>query len=265
MLTEFIDKRIKALEDLCDELPLLVSDKPWSSYALGLLEKMQRIAASLADPSEDANFDGSMMDAFKDAWITTKNGNKVHFNENGEPDKGKPHVLELIKGAVEKSEAEEVANQQREAAKKKYPRKDNMSCEDTVSFKNHGAVTRDKLGRKVTHFDHDEDVMQVTRPVTLQDSTGQMYKLCRGEIQHLTVFASDSVGRGVDVAEKLTEQVGGSVKSWKHVKGIAVVERGGVRRQADVHWFESPESGQVLWKIKQWREDMDESQVYWQE
>jgi hypothetical protein len=31
-------------------------------------------------------------------WITTENGHKVHLNEEGEPDKGNPHVVELMAG-----------------------------------------------------------------------------------------------------------------------------------------------------------------------
>lgn len=38
-------------------------------------------------------------------WITTKNGHKVHLNENGEPDKGNTHVIakmtgETVRGSV---------------------------------------------------------------------------------------------------------------------------------------------------------------------
>lgn len=37
-------------------------------------------------------------DAGEDRWITTKNGHKVHINEEGEPDKGNPHVVNAMKG-----------------------------------------------------------------------------------------------------------------------------------------------------------------------
>lgn len=30
-------------------------------------------------------------------WVTTEEGHHVHFNENGEPDKGNPHVLNVMK------------------------------------------------------------------------------------------------------------------------------------------------------------------------
>lgn len=37
-------------------------------------------------------------DAGKGRWITTENGHKVHLNEEGEPDKGNPHVVNAMKG-----------------------------------------------------------------------------------------------------------------------------------------------------------------------
>ena len=108
MLNAAVEKRIAEMETICDELPLNVSNGQWSDYALGLLAVMQRVSLALDDFREDAEerFD-SMMDAFKNAWITTESGQKVHFNESGEPDKGNPHVLDYIKEAVEKGEKKE--------------------------------------------------------------------------------------------------------------------------------------------------------------
>ena len=42
------------------------------------------------------------MDAAEDKgrWITTENGHKVHLNEEGNPDKGNPHVLEKMAGGA---------------------------------------------------------------------------------------------------------------------------------------------------------------------
>lgn len=34
-------------------------------------------------------------------WITTENGHKVHLNEEGEPDKGNPHVIEVMEGGAD--------------------------------------------------------------------------------------------------------------------------------------------------------------------
>lgn len=265
MLDKVVEKRISELEAICEELPLVYEKQGWSDYALSLFVRMQRLVLVFDDPDPEIEIrlDG-MLEALRDAWITTENGHKVHFNGNGEPDKGNSHVLNLIKGAVEKNEAEESKKEQRRKVQAKYPRRDNMVCEEKVEFENAGAVTKDKLGRKVTHFNHDEDKMKVTRQVEVMDGTGRKFKICRGEIEHLTIFAADGVGRGLDVADKMAEQVGGSAKSWKHSKGIGtIIGVDGKQRKADLHWFESPESGQVGWKIKQMVEDMDESTFYW--
>lgn len=38
-------------------------------------------------------------------WVTTEEGHHVHFNENGEPDKGNPHVIKTMKsGTMSKAE-----------------------------------------------------------------------------------------------------------------------------------------------------------------
>lgn len=35
-------------------------------------------------------------------WVTTENGHKIHINEEGEPDKGNPHVLGVMAGKTKK-------------------------------------------------------------------------------------------------------------------------------------------------------------------
>ena len=150
------------------------------------------------------------------------------------------------------------------ASKGGSARKGKAKPEVRVEFENAGAVLRDKVGKQVTHFNHDEEEMKVTRQVKVRDPEGNNYKICRGVIKHLTVFAGDGTDSPLRVADKLKEQVGGSEKSWKHCKGIGmVVGPDGKQREADLHWFESPEAGQTRWKIKQLREDMDESKIYW--
>lgn len=292
MLSPVVEKRIEKLEALADELDLVLKEHGWTAYAFKILSKMRVLVAVLNDESVDAEEclhdiimefrqdAGNMFDAFKDAyqdkWITTENGHKIHISEEGEPDKGNPYVLEAISDGIEKKETEEKAKKEAEEAEKakaqesekkrqEHPRKDDMICEDKVEFENSGAITKDSKGKLVTHFNHDEDIMQVTRQIKeVGSSDGNFYKVCRGIIEHLTVFASAKVGRGVDVEQKLIGQVGGSAGSWKHVKGIGtVVDKEGNQRKADLHWFESPECGQVRWKIKQFAEDMDESKVYW--
>jgi len=247
MLSDVIDKRIQDISTIADELEHLVPRDGWTDYALGLLARLQMLAIILDDEDERAD---DMFDAFKNAWITTENKHKIHIGDDGEPDMGNPHVLAAIEGAIKNKESQF--------------RKEGMKCENSVKFENAGAITTDKIGRKVTHFNHDENKMKVTRRMRVKDDKGNTYSVDIGEIDHLTVFASEELDNKVKVADKLSMQVGGDKSKWKHVKGMGMVTTPkGEKKEADLHWFENPESGQVGWKIKQFREDMDESEVYW--
>lgn len=242
--------------DICHEMKVLLSaNGTFDSYMLKLLGRLQRLSLIIGlDEREDA----SLGDAFKAAyekgqWVTTENNHKLYISENGEPTKGNPHVLEAIKSSIDRDEV-----------RKKNPRKGSMVCEDKVTFKNPKSVKKDRKGRPITYFCHDENVMQVQAQIQITDKKGNTYKLCKGEIKHLSVFAADGVGRGLDAAEGLSEQVGGSPKSWKHVKGVGmVIDVEGKQQEADIHWFESPEAGQIDWKVKQLTKDMREVDKYW--
>lgn len=244
--------------DICNELKALLSnDGAFTFYVLNLFGKLQRLSLQFGSVREDAAIDLSKFAGGH--WVTSDDGHKIYVDKDGNPVAGNPYVLEAISGAANKKAAEE-------ATAKRFPRKGDMVCEKRVEFDNPGRNTKDSLGRTVTHFNHDEDIMEVTRQVKVEDALGDQYKICREPIEHLTVFAADGVGRGLDVAEKLAEQSGGSAVSWKHVKGIGtVVDKNGQKRKADIHWFESPESGQVGWKIKRFADDMNDEDKYWEE
>ena len=145
-------------------------------------------------------------------------------------------------------------------------RKGKMKPETPVKFGGGKAVTKGFGGRTVTHFSHDVDNMSVSERFVVSDEYLDKYRVCTGDIKHLTVFAGDGVENQLGVAPKLAEQYGGKPEKWKHVKGMGMVEdRDGKRREADLHYFENPEVGQVGWKIKQFGEDMGESQIYWKD
>lgn len=259
-----MDDRISTCADkiinICNELKVLLSsDSAFDIYKQKLLGKLQRASLKIGEIEfrEDASIDLSKFAGGR--WVTTDEGKRIFLDKDGNPVAGNPYVLQAISGAADKKA-------DREAAKKKYPRKNEMVCEDKVEYENHGAITKDSVGRTVTHFNHDEDKMEITRQVNVEDALGKQYKICREPIEHLTVFAAKDVGRGLDVAEKIAKQSGGSVDSWKHVKGIGtIVDSEGNKRKADLHWFESPETGQVGWKIKQFVDDMSEEDKYWVE
>lgn len=244
--------------NICQVWKALPSDSAFDLYKQKLLGKLQRLSLEIgaADFREDATIDLSKFAGGQ--WVTSDNGNRIFIDKDGNPIAGNPHVLEAITRTADERSA-------RQAAVKKYPRKNDMECEETVNFKNNGTLSKDSMGRDVTHFNHDEDSMQVAMPVYISTSK-KSYKICKEPIEHLTVFASSKIGRGLDVAKRLSKQCGGSPDSWKHCKGIGVVEdEDGVRRKADLHWFESPEVGQVLWKVKRYLDDMPETERYWLE
>ena len=242
--------------DICHEMKVLLSaNGTFDSYMLKLLGRLQRLSLIIGlDEREDA----SLGDAFKATyekgqWVTTENNHKLYISENGEPTKGNPHVLEAIKSSIDRDEV-----------RKKNPRKGSMVCEDKVTFKNPNSIGKDKDGHVVTHFNHDENTMKVTVQVDVKDKQGRKFKICKGKIEHLTIFAADGVGRGVDVANELADKAGGPASGWKHSKGIGtVVDKSGKQYKADLHWFENTETGQCCWKIKEFLENMKETDKYW--
>lgn len=85
------------------------------------------------------------MDADDDGkWVTTENGHKIHINEEGEPDKGNPHVLKIMKNAIKGASSGKIVDS---PAKPKYPNL--RKCEKAISrsLKDGGAL----------HMDYDGD------------------------------------------------------------------------------------------------------------
>lgn len=283
-------RRIDEIATIADELGSIVPTRGWTKYALKILVKLQELSIELSD-DPFVRMDATLADIewkvskpeFKPAddltdeekaqgfYFREVNGNAIKFSsETGEPIDGQPKAFgvddlqSMIDNARAKIEAQKEKAAESVRRNREHPRKGYMTCEEPVTFANAGETTKDHLGRDVTHFNHDEDTMEITSPVKVQDVTGNEFEIVPGSIEHLTVFAANGVGRGLDAADGLADQVGGSPESWKHCKGIAkVVGIDGTEREADIHWFESKECGQLEWKIKQFVEDMDESQVYW--
>lgn len=283
MLSKTEEQRINMMIALASEIGELVPEQGWTQHAVDMVDELESLYKNLEDAEVEgaaagqvfsdtvnagAEREDGMFEAFRDAWITTENGHKIHIGDDGDPDKGNPNVLNaIIKGAIDQKETAEAKEKAEKENRAKHPRKGAMVCEGRVSYgEKAGSTSKDKYGRTVTHFDHDEETMKITSDIPVSDGAGgSRYKIKNGStIEHLTVFAAEGVGRGLDAAKGLAEQVGGDPASWKHSKGIGtVVGKDGVERKADIHWFESQEAGQLEWKIKYFLEDMDESQIYW--
>ncbi len=76
-------------------------------------------------------------------------------------------------------------------------------------------------------------------------------------IMNPTVFA----GKGgvnplrEEVAQGLSEQIGGKPKEWQHCKGTGTLNCDGEEREAEVHWFQEPSVGKHRFKVKKWLDD----------
>lgn len=286
MLSEAVRQQIDEMIAISDELGAIVPRHGWTKYARSALRRLQDLSVSVfnspeiridAKLSDIARFKGTPPTGLTDEeraqgfYVRDVDGNAVKFSsETYLPMEGQPKAFganslqEMVDNARSAIEARNEQAQARRAALSEHPRKGYMTCEEPVEFQNVGETTKDTKGRDVTHFNHDEETMTVTSEVRVEDGQGRRFTILPGPIEHLTIFASAEVGRGLDAAQGLSEQVGGSPESWKHSKGIGrVVTADGEEREADIHWFESRECGQLEWKIKQFVEDMDESQVYW--
>ena len=284
MLSPATERRIDEMIAISDELGAIVPVQGWTKYALSILARLQNLAIELDSAYDETRMDATLGELewkvsepkFKPAndlteeekaqgyYFRNVNGDNIKFNaETGEPMDGQPKAfgVDSLQEMINNARANVEARKEREAA---LQRKGSMTCEEKVAFENEGEVTKDSRGRDVTHFNHDEDTMNVTDEMIVKDADGNEYRILAGSIEHLTIFASENVGRGLDAAAGLSVQVGGSPESWKHSKGVGkVLCADGEVREADLHWFESKECGQLEWKVKQLVEDMDESQIYW--
>lgn len=86
---------------------------------------------------------------------------------------------------------------------------------------------------------------------------GAIYHYMEGtRVKNVQVFAGykTRVMLHEGVAEGLTEQFGGDVEKWQHVKGEGIIDVGDSSERAEVHWFQEETVGQVKHKIKRWLE-----------
>lgn len=58
-----------------------------------------------------------------------------------------------------------------------------------------------------------------------------------------------------EVAEGLSEQLGGKPEKWQHCKGNGIIDYNGEERPAEVHWFQEESVGRVKFKVKRWQDE----------
>lgn len=75
-------------------------------------------------------------------------------------------------------------------------------------------------------------------------------------ITKVVTFAGKGTNKKVKVAEFLSKQYGVPASEWKKVRGDGYVEtQDGIVRHAELHWFESDETGRVKMKVKRYFND----------
>lgn len=89
----------------------------------------------------------------------------------------------------------------------------------------------------------------------LDPATGERYYFSEGtRIRDPKVFAGKGGVKELnpEVAEGLSEQIGGKPSEWQHCKGIGTIDFDGEDRDAEVHWFQEPSVGKHKFRIKEW-------------
>lgn len=76
------------------------------------------------------------------------------------------------------------------------------------------------------------------------------------KITKVVVFAGKGTQKELRVAKHLEKQYNVPEKEWQHTRGDGyVVCDDGVTRHAELHWFESEETGRIKMKVKRYFKD----------
>jgi len=92
----------------------------------------------------------------------------------------------------------------------------------------------------------------------IDPESGEEFKFVDGsKIQNSEVFAGHGTKHPLyeEVAQGLSEQIGGDPQKWQHCKGIGHIDVDGEDIKAEVHWFQEASVGKHKFKIKKWLDD----------
>ncbi len=120
----------------------------------------------------------------------------------------------------------------------------------TVEKSGEGATIEDtyihkSVGAKARNYD------------ILDPTTGEYFHFSEGtRIRESKVFAGKGGVKELEpeVAQGLSEQIGGDPDEWQHCKGIGTIDCDGEDVDAEVHWFQEPSVGKHKFKVKKWLE-----------
>lgn len=72
------------------------------------------------------------------------------------------------------------------------------------------------------------------------------------KITKVVTFAGKGTKKPVKVAKYLAEQYGVPEREWRKLRGDGYVDFDGRSRHAELHWFETEQTGRVKMKVKRW-------------
>lgn len=213
----------------CNEIKALLSTNGAFDVQL---EYLKYLAGELADRRMDASLRDVL--AAQDAeWITI-NHTHVMIDKDGNIVKGPKDFIGKNLKDFEKDKVEE-------------PR---------VGGAKPTEITYSKSKKLVSHFKRKYKTLEIAAAITIKDGGGRSVKLVSQTLSNIDDFAGkkNSTGNPFDKANFVAQEYGGSGDDWSHSKAIGYVEVDGVRKKADIHWFECDEVGQSGWKVKKYME-----------
>lgn len=257
-----MDNSVDKIIAICDELKALLFDNgAFTSYALKLLGELQRLSLQIGlEEREDAKigdiFAAKKAEAAKSSipsdltreekaqgfYYRKVNGNNIKFNsETGEMIDGQPKAVGVA-GMVDQA-VEDFSHR-------------------------HEKIGKSTKGKTATNFEIDGTVMNVATPFMVRDGrrdTGDLvYEIQPGKIKYLQTIGASDMDRKVDVADKISEQYGGEPDDWTKMKGIGLAKDDkGEIREANIHFFHDPNTGQGDWKVVQWVDEMTPAEKWW--
>ena len=105
------------------------------------------------------------------------------------------------------------------------------------------------IGKSLGAKSHNHDILDPDSNEYFQFSEGT-------RIRNAEVFAGKGASKPLnpEVAEGLSEQIGGDPDKWQHCKGIGTIDVHGEDVDAEVHWFQEESVGKHKFKIKKWED-----------
>lgn len=200
-------------------------------------------------------------------WVTTKGKRRVFINEEGEPEKGNPFVIEaMTKGTENENTASGSANERKQKITDISLKSiDNPKKTDTINEENSTQENANELisnassslkKTRVTKFKTENGVMRITKGTKAKLGNNGGAVIVPGDITDVEVFAGKGGKKPMELAQKFSEAYGGKPEGWMHSTGNGRVRlSNGRERNAEIHWFECEGIGQTKWKVKRFKKE----------